>query len=190
MLDTRTAKEFESGYIPGSICLPLSINYAIWAGTLFKPSSKFFIISSEGKEKESVIRLARIGYDNILGVLKGGVDAYKAQGNTLETLKNINAADVTPDFSIYDVRNPSELDHGHVEGAHNVPLIEIQKKSMDGNIDSSFPRDTPIYIHCKGGARSIMACSILRKLGYTNQVNINGGFDAIKKDNTKVRIVE
>ena len=78
MLDTRTAKEFESGYIPGSICLPLSINYAIWAGTLFKPSSKFFIISSEGKEKESVIRLARIGYDNIIGVLKGGVDAYKA----------------------------------------------------------------------------------------------------------------
>ena len=61
---------------------------------------------------------------------------------------------------------------------------------MDGTIDTAFPRDTPIYIHCKGGARSIMACSILRKLGYTNQVNINGGFDAIKKDNTKVRIVE
>jgi hydroxyacylglutathione hydrolase len=88
------------------------------------------------------------------------------------------------------VRNPAELDHGHVAGAHNVPLIEIQKKSMDGTVGSAIPRDIPVYIHCKGGARSIMACSILRKLGYTNQVNINGGFDSIKKDNTKVRIVE
>ena len=91
ILDTRTAKEFETGYIPGSICLPLTLNYAIWAGTLFNSSSKFFIIASEGKEKESVIRLARIGYDNILGVLRDGVEAYKAKGNTLETLKNINA---------------------------------------------------------------------------------------------------
>ena len=168
ILDTRTAKEFETGYIPGSICLPLTLNYAIWAGTLFNPSSKFFIIASAGKEKESVIRLARIGYDNILGVLRDGVEAYKAKGNTLETLKNINADEVTPEFSIYDVRNPPELDHGHVEGAHNVPLIEIQKRSMDGSIDSAIPRDIPIYIHCKGGARSVMACSILRKLGYTN----------------------
>jgi hydroxyacylglutathione hydrolase len=89
LLDTRTPKEFETGFIPGSVSLPLTMNFAIWAGTLFKPSTKFFIIASEGKEKESVIRLARIGYDNVVGVLRGGIQGYQAQGNTLETIKCI-----------------------------------------------------------------------------------------------------
>lgn len=126
----------------------------------------------------------------MIGVLKGGVDGYKASGKSLDILKNIEASDVTPDMAVYDVRNPPELEHGYVENAHNTPLIEINKKSMEGTLDAVFPKDTTIYIHCKGGARSIMACSILRKYGYTNQININGGFDSIKKDNKHVKIVQ
>lgn len=154
------------------------------------PQTKFLIIANEGKEHESVVRLARIGYDNVIGFLRGGIEGYKANGKLLDTIKNINAADVVPDMTIIDVRNPPELEHGHVQGARNVPLIEINKKSFDGTIDSAIPRDVPIFIHCKGGARSIMACALLRKAGYTNQININGGFDAIKTGNTKVQIVE
>jgi hydroxyacylglutathione hydrolase len=183
LLDTRTVKEFEAGYIPGSVSLPLSVNFAIWSGTLFKPSTKFFIIASTGKERESVIRLARIGYDNILGVLKGGLESYRAQGKPVETLKSIEAWEVTTDMFVVDVRNPPELIHGHLEGVRNVPLIEISKKSEDGSLDGFFPKDCKIYVHCRGGARSIMACSMLSKHGYSNQVNINGGFDQIKKDN-------
>jgi len=91
---------------------------------------------------------------------------------------------------VYDIRNGPELDHGHIENARNVPLLEINRKSIEGTLESDFPREGPIYIHCKGGARSIMACSILRKSGYTNHININGGFDAVKKDNKQVKIVE
>jgi hydroxyacylglutathione hydrolase len=127
LLDTRSVKEFEAGFIPGSISLPLSMNFAIWAGTLFKPSTKFFIISNLGKEKESVIRLARIGYDNVIGVLKGGFEAYKASGKDFETLRSIEASEVTSSMIVYDVRNPLELEHGYVENARNVPLVEIQK---------------------------------------------------------------
>jgi hydroxyacylglutathione hydrolase len=189
LLDTRTAKEYEAGFIPGSLSLPLSINFAIWAGTLFKPETKFFVIANFGKEKEAIVRLARIGYDKIVGVLKGGFEAYKASGEPLETIRSVEAADVTPDMIIYDIRNPPELEHGHIENVRNVPLIEINKKALEGDIESLIPKDTPIYIHCKGGARSIMACSILKRAGYQNHNNINGGFDAIKKDNQQVKII-
>jgi len=82
--------------------LPLSVNYAIWAGTLYPSSTRFFLIAPRGKEKESIIRLARIGYDNIEGVLAGGFEVYKAQGRPVQTLNQIAAADLTPDMTIID----------------------------------------------------------------------------------------
>jgi len=78
------------------------------------PSTKFFIIANEGKEYESVVRLARIGYDTVIGFLRGGIEAYKANGNPLDIIKNINGSEVLPDMTIIDVRNPTELEHGHV----------------------------------------------------------------------------
>lgn len=86
VLDTRAPLEFDKGFVPGSVNLSLTMNYAIWAGTLFPPGSKFFIISEAGKEKESVLRLARIGYDHCVGVLDGGMDAYRALGKPLDTI--------------------------------------------------------------------------------------------------------
>jgi rhodanese-related sulfurtransferase len=116
VLDTRGAEEFDKGFVPGSINLSLTMNYAIWAGTLFPPGSKFFIIAEAGKEKEAVLRLARIGYDHCVGVLDGGIDAYKASGKPMSSTKTIAAADVRSDLTIYDVRNPGEVAQGHVEG--------------------------------------------------------------------------
>ncbi len=125
ILDTRPPKEFERGFIPGSISVPLTMNFAVWAGTLFPATSKFFIIAEPGKEKESVIRLARIGYDNCVGALDGGLDAYRAAGLPVAEIKGIAATGIEPGMDIFDVRNPNEYLHGHIEGAVNVPLLEI-----------------------------------------------------------------
>ncbi len=107
-LDSRTPKDFENGFIPGTLSLPLSMNFAIWAGTLFLPDTKFFIIAEPGKEKETIIRLARIGYDQIVGVLDGGFESYRASGKKIEKLNKISAASLTHDHPIIDVRNPGE----------------------------------------------------------------------------------
>lgn len=102
LIDTRTPKEFEAGHIPNTLNLPLTVNYAIWAGTLFSASTKFFIIAPKGKEKESIIRLARIGYDNIVGVLAGGYEVYAHQGLPVNTLKHVPAKDLTTGMKIID----------------------------------------------------------------------------------------
>lgn len=109
VLDTRSPTDFGAGYIHGAICVPLTMNFAIWAGTLFPPGSKFFIISDAGKERESVMRLMRIGYDHCVGILDGGMDAYRASGKPVETMKSIAFTEVTADLPIFDVRNPGEF---------------------------------------------------------------------------------
>ena len=110
------------------------MNYAIWAGTLFPPGSKFFIIADAGKEKESVIRLARIGYDHCVGILDGGMDTYRASGKTVETIKSVAAVDLKDDLPIYDVRNPGEVAHGQIEGAQVLPLGDFYKKYLAGEL--------------------------------------------------------
>jgi rhodanese-related sulfurtransferase len=84
LLDTRCTKDFEENFIPGSISLSLTTNYAIWAGTIFPPGTKFFVIADAGKEGEAITRLARIGYDSVVGILEGGIEAYKASGKPLQ----------------------------------------------------------------------------------------------------------
>ncbi len=117
------------------------MNFAIWAGTMFPPSTKFLLITGIGKEHESVIRLARIGYDSIVGVLKGGVESYKASGKPVQTINSIGPTELTPDMIVYDVRNPPELEHGHVENARNVPLIEMSKLLREDRLSFKFPHD-------------------------------------------------
>ena len=189
ILDTRSPKEFECGFIHGAISLPLTMNFAVWGGTLFIPTTKFFIISEAGKEKESVIRLARIGYDNCIGALDGGMDAYRASGLPLETINHVAAAELIPTMMIFDVRNPSELLQGKIDGAINVPLDKMTSLLREGKLGEKFPLGETFYIHCKTGGRSTIACSILRKGGYTTQVNIDGGYDAIKTDNKLIKII-
>jgi hydroxyacylglutathione hydrolase len=109
LIDTRDPKVFEQGYIPGSINLPLSMNYAMWIGTLFDANTQFFIIADKHKEGESIVRLSRIGYDKVIGVLKGGIEDYMSSGKPLETIKHVAPTDLTPDMTIFDVRNPGEV---------------------------------------------------------------------------------
>jgi len=135
VLDTWSPKDFEEGHIPGVLNLPLTVNYAIWAGTLYPSSTRFFLITPRGKEKESIIRLAWIGYDNIEGVLAGGFEVYRAQGRPVETLNHIPATDVTPDMMIIDCRTANELEQGHIEGVKNVSLQDINKLANEGKLD-------------------------------------------------------
>ena len=187
LLDTRPTAEFGKGSIKGAISLPLTMNFAPWVGTLFPPTSKFFVAAEKGKEQEAVIRLARIGYDSIVGVLEGGIEGYLSSGKPLDKYDHIPAESLTSEMSIFDVRNAPELLQGRVEGSTNVPLIEIQKLASERKLEEKLPKDKPIYLHCQGGARSLIAASILKKYDYQNVVNIEGGWEAIKKKNTSLK---
>ena len=90
---------------------------------------------------------------------------------------------------IFDVRNANEYQQGHIEGVVNIPLIEVSELSRQGKLGDIFPWEKPFYVHCKSGTRSMMACSILRKFGFTAEISIDGGYDAILKDNTILKLV-
>lgn len=117
LLDTRSSADFGKGYIKGALSLPLTMNFAPWVGTLFNPSTKFFLAAEKGKEVEAVLRLARIGYDKIVGVLDGGIEAYIAKGKSLEKVEHLSADKLTTEMTIIDVRNPPELLQGRVDGS-------------------------------------------------------------------------
>lgn len=109
MIDTRSGAEFAKGFVKGAINLPLSMNFAPWIGTLFPPTTRFFVATEKGKELEAVVRLARIGYDKIEGVLEGGVESLSQSSKSLEQAKSIPPTNLTSDMIIYDIRNPGEV---------------------------------------------------------------------------------
>ncbi|EAR96103.1 metallo-beta-lactamase family protein (macronuclear) [Tetrahymena thermophila SB210] len=182
IIDTRAPKAFEKGFIPGSVNVSLSITFAIWVGTLFKPETKFFIVAENGKEKESIIRLARIGYDNVLGCLEGGFEAFQTAHKHKDEITVVQQENLTKEMHFVDVRNAPELSHGYIKGAHNIPLGQLEQILKDNSNNEALPKDKPIYIYCKSGARSMIASSLLKKYGYTNHLNVDGGFESIKKN--------
>lgn len=174
VIDTRKPEAFAQGFIPGAISIGLDGDFAPWVGILVTDIRQpIVLVTDEGTEEEAVTRLARIGYDNVRGFLKGGMDAWRNEDMTVDTIQTIEAADFVkhPDsMRVLDVRRFGEFDAGHVENAKNIPLDFIYSK-MD-----EMPEE-PFYIHCKGGYRSIAAASVLKSKGFENIVNINGGFD-------------
>ena len=132
----------------------------------------------EGRENEVVTRLARVGYDNAMGYLSGGIKSWKNAGNTVASIKSISAqefAEIAKDkVNILDVRKESEFFSEHIVGAENMPLDFVYKQF------SSLSKEETKYVHCAGGYRSMIFSSILHKKGYHNLINIEGGFDAIK----------
>ncbi len=180
VLDTRPAKEFAKGFIPNSVNIGLDSNFAMWVGEMIPDIKQSILLVTEpGKEEESIIRLSRVGYDNSIGYLKGGFDAWWAMGHEVDTVQRINAGQFAKRYAakplIFDVRKKSEYDSEHVEGAINVPLNQISEHLAE------FPKDKPFIVHCAGGYRSMIASSILKQRGWENFVDVEGGFDAIKK---------
>ncbi len=182
ILDTRKPNDFAKGFIPNSINIGIDGGFAPWVGALITNINQpIVIIADEGREKEVITRLSRVGYDNTLGILKGGFKTWKEENkpfNIIETLEpnEINIPEITLNMqNVLDVRKPSEYLAEHVVGAINVPLDTINSTFTD------LDPNTKYFIHCQSGYRSMVFASILKAKGFQNLVNINGGFKGIQE---------
>ena len=181
LLDTRDAQTFSKGFIPNSINIGIDGNFAPWVGTLIPDIKQtILLIADEGREEEIVTRLARVGYDNTIGYLKGGFEAWKKAGKETDTIESISVDELAkrmeenPDLNILDVRKKSEHFSEHVLDSENIALDYINDHITEVNKDKTY------YVHCAGGYRSMIFNSILRARGYDNLIDVQGGFDAIK----------
>ena len=180
LLDTRSATIFAEAYIPGSINIGLEGSFAPWVGSLipYKKQPLLFI-SDAGKEEEVITRLARIGYDDVVGYLEGGFDTWKTAGRSIDKVETIQADELAKItqcgiiLNILDVRKETEYNKAHVTGAQNFPLDQIN--TLQSNID----RSQCYYVHCAGGYRSMVFISILKARGYQYLVDVQGGFNAL-----------
>ncbi len=185
VIDTRDAEIFAKGFIPGSINIGIDGSFAPWIGALVPDVMQpILLVCDEGKEEEVVIRMARVGYDNPLGVLKGGFKTWEAAGKPVDTIESIsvdtfaNQVKTNPNIHILDVRKASEFGSQHIVGAENGPLDYVNDSMT--LID---PKKT-YYVHCAGGYRSMIFISILKARGYDNLINVAGGFNKIKENST------
>ena len=180
ILDTRDPEVFAHGFIPNSINIGIDGNFAMWAGALI-PGVKhpILLVTDDTRETEAVTRLARVGYDHVLGYLKGGYTSWKNSSKEVDTANRISAFELEEKMPsnpiIIDIRNESEFEAEHIIGAMNVPLDYINYNL------SSFPKDKPFFIHCAGGYRSMIAASILKARGWENFADVKGGFKAISE---------
>ena len=176
ILDTRMPDDFEKGFVPGSLNIGLNGQYAVWVGTLIDIRQPLVLVTEVGKEEESILRLARVGYENVTGYLEGGATAWDGK---LETVKSITAAQMKSEMqkglTVLDVRKPTEWNISHVKDAEFAPLA-----AMPGNLES-YDKAKPYLVHCGGGYRSMMAISIMKKQGFKNLLNIYGGFGAMQQ---------
>jgi glyoxylase-like metal-dependent hydrolase (beta-lactamase superfamily II)/rhodanese-related sulfurtransferase len=174
ILDTRKADDFEKGFIPGSVNIGLNGQFAVWVGTLVDIKQNILLLTEPGKEEESVLRLARIGYENVLGYIQGGIDGWPAK---LSTVKSIDATDLKhiQDITILDVRKPAEWNSGHLKDALFLPLSDFPDnlKTLDPS--------RPYVVHCGGGYRSMTAISIMQNYGFKDLINVYGGYGALEK---------
>jgi hydroxyacylglutathione hydrolase len=181
ILDTRGAADFHKAFVPQSINIGLKGDFAPWVGAMIVDVKQpILLVADEGTEEEAITRLSRVGFDNVLGYLKGGVAAWQASGREADSVKRITAAefaakvDVKTD-KVIDVRKESEYEAEHVEDAYSRPLAFINDWIKDVDPQEHF------FLHCAGGYRSMIAASILQARGYRNFSEVEGGFGAIAK---------
>lgn len=181
ILDTRAPQEFARGFVPGSINIGIDGQFAPWVGALIPTLEQpILLVVEAGREEEAVMRLARVGYDNTLGYLSGGVAAWRDAGHDVDTIESITAADFASQhwgdsINVLDIRRPGEYETAHLPHVPNKPLDYID--DWMGTID----KDKKYYIHCAGGYRSMIAASIFKSRGVKNVVDIAGGYGAIAK---------
>ncbi|MDG5492596.1 rhodanese-like domain-containing protein [Psychroserpens sp. SPM9] len=181
VLDVRPQSDYIQGHIPNSIFIGLNGGFAPWVGALITDIKQpILLVVPEGKSKEAVTRLSRVGYDNTLGYLKGGIDAWISAGKEIDTLESISAETFANrvkngNVNILDVRKDGEYASMHLEDAQHFALDYINENM------NAISKDKTYHIHCAGGYRSVIAASILKARGFHNLVDIAGGFGAIKK---------
>ncbi len=189
ILDTRHADTFTVGFIPGSISIGLEGRFAEWAGALLPFDETILLVCDEGKEEETIVRLARVGFDKVSGYLAGGFEAWSNAGETIDLIIDVEADELAMDMPhddhllVVDVRKETEFADGHVKDAVNLPLGEMNDPGLLANIDD---RDN-LYVHCAGGYRSVIASSIIKRQGFHNLRNVVGGFAKIKEQKIPIQ---
>lgn len=183
ILDTRSDKEFAKGFIPQAINIGLNGDFAPWVGAMIvNVAQPILLVSEPGTEEEAVTRLSRVGFDHVLGYLKGGFTTWKNAGKETDTVNRITPEQFASEVKIgeskiIDVRKESEYEAEHIEEAFSRPLAYINDWMRDIDLKEHF------YLHCAGGYRSMIAASILQARGYRNFTEVEGGFNAIAKTN-------
>ena len=181
ILDVRSVEDFSSSHIPGSIFIGLDGRFAPWVGEILEDvSKKLILIAPEGREKEAIIRLSRVGFDNVIGYLEGGINSWIKNGGIVSKVLNESASKfstIDNNKDILDVRSKNEHKSESLLNSINIPLIDLSKSIDKVSFEKTF------YVHCKGGYRSMIAASILLANGISNFSNIPGGFDKIKNYN-------
>jgi len=179
LIDTRNAEVFEQGFIPGSINIGLNGQFAIWAANLFDLDTRILLVTDESKEKECIERLARVGFDNIIGYVDGGFEKWKTEGKRYDMVISVDEEEFEldvkhTDIGVLDVRKVSEFNDLHLTKAMNFPLDNINKNFTTLDPDKEY------LIHCAGGYRSMVATSYLKSKGFQRVKNVLGGFSKIK----------
>jgi hydroxyacylglutathione hydrolase len=186
ILDVRHQDDFARGHVPQSIFIGIDGSFAPWVGAMIgNVKQPILLITPEGREEETVTRLARVGFDNTLGYLKGGINSWSKANKTIDTVEGIEVKSFKPlaekeNLTIFDVRKSGEYASEHLVDAHSTPLDFLN------NHMSEFPTKGDFYIHCAGGYRSMIAASILKSRGIHNLIDVRGGFAAIKEGGLKV----
>ncbi len=183
ILDTRHASAFSEGFIKDSIFIGLEGKFAEWAGSLLSFDLPIFLVTEVGKEKESMVRLARVGFDKFGGYLEGGFEAWKNAGEKIDLIIDVESDELAMDIPfdeqlvVVDVRKKSEFDEAHLKQAINIPLADLTDPGSMANLEEN----QNIYVHCAGGYRSVIAVSLMKKQGIHNLRNVVGGWGKIKE---------
>jgi hydroxyacylglutathione hydrolase len=179
ILDTRPAPQFAEAFIPNAINIGIDGGFAPWVGTLVPDILQpILLVTEEGKEAEVATRLARVGYDHTIGYLAGGMKAWIEAGKETDQVEHISAGDFINEQvkgQLVDVRTEEEFGNGHLSLAQNIPLDDLSNRM------NSLSKKEPLYIHCAGGYRSMIAASILKARGFDQVINIDGGYQALEK---------
>jgi glyoxylase-like metal-dependent hydrolase (beta-lactamase superfamily II)/rhodanese-related sulfurtransferase len=183
-VDSRNANVFTEAFIPGSISIGLEGRFAEWAGNLLSFDKKLILITEPGQEKETAVRLSRVGFENFEGYLNGGFEAWKNAGKQIDLIIDVDADEVAMDIPfdenivIMDVRRETEFANEHVKDAVNIPLENMTDPASMAAIND----DDNLYVHCASGYRSVIASSLLKRQGFHNLRNVTGGWNSLKEN--------
>jgi hydroxyacylglutathione hydrolase len=184
IIDTRPANIFMEGFVPGSIFIGLEGRFAEWAGSLLSFDKPLLLVTEQGKEEETVVRLARVGFSKFEGYLKGSFEAWKKGKEEVDMIIDIEADELAmdipfdPNMRLIDVRRETEFAQGHIKDAINLPLEDMTDIVK---LEATFSEENNLYIYCNAGYRSVIAASLAKQQGIHNLRNINGGWQKIKE---------
>ena len=182
ILDTRNATDFHQGFVPNSINIGLQGDFAPWVGAMIVDVQQpILLVTDPGQHEEAITRLARVGFDHVLGYLEGGFETWRNAGKEVDSVQRISVKAFSDQYNekakIIDVRTETEYAAEHVNDAYSRPLVDINEWAKNLNSDDHF------FLHCAGGYRSMIAASILNSRGIRNFTEVDGGFGAIKETN-------